>query len=102
ARDLITFLWHSEAGLELGWPRLFSRGGLAVGYQHEFGWWGLRMAYAQVSVLALERLQLLGRLSLTEDTPASGTGNFASRELGGYLAADWLLSPYFKIRFSGL
>jgi hypothetical protein len=101
-RDLDSNQWHGYLGPQLGLPRLFGAGGLAVGYLEERGSSAGRSAFLQASGAPGERLYLLARVSWFEDLVDTPAGTASNDELGLYAHADWHLSRIFWLRLSAL
>jgi hypothetical protein len=90
-------------GPEIGLPLLFrGRGGIAVGYREELGWFLGRTVYAQLNGAIGSRFHAYGRLSYFEDRPSGGTGDVPYRELGAYFFAEGRILRWLSARLSAL
>jgi hypothetical protein len=99
ALEATTDLQRGYVGPEVALPRAFGRhGGLAVGYQQDFGWSQGRLGYVQLTGRAFSRLQLVGRISYLDSYyPAQP---WLMRELGGFVSVRAQLTEFLIVRGS--
>ena len=99
-RDLTTGLQRGWVGPELAAPRLFGDGGgLALGYREEPGWFRGRSAWVQAFARALGPLDLLGRISWSQQL-RPGLGD--DQEVGLFARVAARLGVHWELRFEGL
>lgn len=97
--EATTNLQRGYVGPELALPRAFgNHGGLAVGYQQDFGWSQGRLGFLQLTGQALSRVQLVGRFSYFDSY--SPTQPRLLRELGAFLSARAQLTQFLGVRGS--
>jgi hypothetical protein len=101
--DANTGLTHGEIAPELDFPRLFGDGGgLGFGYQQEFGYWGQRTVFAQTLLQPIGRLRLMVRALYLQDTPASGTGDFNTDEVGATFDSEVGITSWLALHLGAL
>lgn len=102
AMDLSTSLWSGRVGPELQLPRLFGRGGLAVGYTEELGWVRGRSAYLQASLVPHWRLRFIARAVWLNQGGEGLSPGLSGHELGGFVSAELRAASWLWFRVSGL
>jgi hypothetical protein len=94
-----TDLFRTFVGAQVGLPTLLaSWGGASLGYQEDFGWREGRLAYLQVALRPIPRVQALARVSYDEDRPEGAART--DRDLALLLFADARVWRELKLRLS--
>ncbi len=100
ARDWDTGLESGRVGPELQLPRLFGRGGLAIGYGEELGWIRGRTAYVQATLVPHWRVRIIARATgHNYNSPSDG---LSGSEVGGYASVEARFATFLWMRVNGL